>query len=732
MLGLRFPHVGIFSGLLLVTIWAVSYSSTPKVKTFRTQQDFESGELVAVSVHPDGNLTLAPLLSRTFESGQAAVWTSIADAKGLLYVAGGNTGKVFKLDKEGAGELAFEAPEIQVYAMARAGNGDLFVATSPRGKVYRILPNATNLPEQTVFFEPEELYIWSMAIDARSNLYVATGELGRIYRVDQQGRASLFYESEDAHVRKIAFDHQGNLLAGTANKGLVLKISASGKAFVLYDSPLTEITDLLEMPDGNIFAAATGDSPLPVAIPLPGNKPESESENGGDQKREDVETEVALQQAGAVAVRRGRQTGDLYRIDPDGNVRTFQMLKSERIYSLARSAQGELLVGAGDEGRLYALNADGDVTLLTTVDEMQITFLAPAASGEVLVGTSNSGNLYRLNSVLGDEGYFVSEVIDATVSSKWGAVHWEAGQAGSAGISIQTRSGNTAEPDQTWSEWSGRYTNELGQNITSPPARFIQIKATLTRKAGQKAPELYNVSLSYLQKNVAPQIQQVKVHTPGEYYPDSPSQTKTNRLAADGEEPSNGFQNNSVGRKLHRKGFRSVSWVALDNNGDKMSYDLYYKGTDETVWKTLAVEMLGVVYSWDSELMPDGRYEIKLVAKDDLSNPPDMVLSSDKVSQPFVIDNSGPQVSELAVKSHGKKITLSFSVQDKLSPVESVEFAVNAEDWKLVYPDDGICDSKRESFTMELPGPVAKEATFVIKATDAIGNVGFGKRLVKL
>ena len=141
----------------------------------------------------------------------------------------------------------------------------------------------------------------------------------------------------------------------------------------------------------------------------------------------------------------------------------------------------------------------------------------------------------------------------------------------------------------------------------------------------------------------------------------------------------------------------------------------------------MAGDLTGRVYSWDSELFPDGRYFIKLVAKDGPSNPPAMTLSSEKISQPFIVDNRGPEVSEINVRSQGKNTILSFSVSDTQMNVLSVEYGLNAGTWNLVYPVDGICDSKKELFEIKASSLLKGTNTIVIKAKDSLDNIGFGK-----
>ena len=61
----------------------------------------------------------------------------------------------------------------------------------------------------------------------------------------------------------------------------------------------------------------------------------------------------------------------------------------------------------------------------------------------------------------------------------WGLIRWE----GAGSVALFTRSGNTEKPDDSWSDWAGPYTRKEGDAIKSPPARFLQWRAVLSRPA---------------------------------------------------------------------------------------------------------------------------------------------------------------------------------------------------------------------------------------------------------
>src|SRR4029079_6866196 len=114
--------------------------------------------------------------------------------------------------------------------------------------------------------------------------------------------------------------------------------------------------------------------------------------------------------------------------------------------------------------------------------------------------------LYRA-SAPGSSGTYTSSVREASTGASWGRLAW----LGEGEVELQTRSGNTATPDSTWSDWSAPITNPEGDAIKSPAARFLQWRATLKRTAGKAEPSLREVTVSYLPRNIAPRINSITV-----------------------------------------------------------------------------------------------------------------------------------------------------------------------------------------------------------------------------
>ena len=93
---------------------------------------------------------------------------------------------------------------------------------------------------------------------------------------------------------------------------------------------------------------------------------------------------------------------------------------------------------------------------------------------------------------------YLSRVLDGEYRSRWGLFRWH----GSHDVTIESRSGNTAKPDTTWTGFAAlekpRPTAEGGVGqVASPPARYVQYRASFGAPDGRLAA----VTLAYLPQN---------------------------------------------------------------------------------------------------------------------------------------------------------------------------------------------------------------------------------------
>jgi hypothetical protein len=363
-----------------------------------------------------------------------------------------------------------------------------------------------------------------------------------------------------------------------------------------------------------------------------------------------------------------------------------------------------------------------------------VTSLLAASDGSLYAAASNAGRIYFLDREPGDSGTYFSPPRDAGTVARWGRIQWIGSTPAGTRIEVFTRSGNSAVPDSTWSDWSPAYATSAGSAVVSPSGRFIQWKARLGRQAKGVSPLLESVSLAYLPANLPPEVRKVEVNAPGVVILRPPA-------AADPDAPDTAFSQPTPppegteiaspfpplpGKKIFQKGMRSLSWEASDPNSDTLRYDLFYRGDGEEGWKPLVKGLNEGYFAWDSTRMPDGRYRVKVQASDAPSNPPGGERKGEEISPPFRVDNTPPRV-EASVRKDEKGSAVEVKVTDTTSPVRTLEYSLDAAEWVPVFPTDGISDSPSEQFRIPLERLPAGEHSLLLKATDTEGNVGTEK-----
>ena len=175
-----------------------------------------------------------------------------------------------------------------------------------------------------------------------------------------------------------------------------------------------------------------------------------------------------------------------------------------------------------------------------------------------------------------------------------------------------------------------------------------------------------------------------------------------------------------------------LSWQAEDPNNDQMLYALYVKATDEQEWHLLKDKLRQTGYTIEPGTLPDGKYVAKLVASDEESNPPELARKSELLSAPFWVDNTPPQVQVLqqTVTENGGEIV--FEVEDSTSPLRSAEASTDGKPWRDLLSDDGVVDSRKETFTVRVSKLGPGEHVVSVRAWDTAGNLGVGKAVLRL
>ncbi|MBI4443291.1 MAG: hypothetical protein HY649_07950 [Acidobacteria bacterium] len=752
------------AALVLIVLWAsVGWAVRTQFWTTATFDNFLEGTFQGVSLHREGFITLAPQLEEVFNTDQAMVWAAARDSKQNIYLGTGHSGKVFRLGPDMKGTLFFDAPEPDVFALAVGPDASVFVGTSPEGKVYRVDP----MGQSAEFFDPQAKYIWAMVFGTDGALYVGTGDRGKIFRVAADGKGELFYDTQQAHVMSLALDTQLQLIAGTEPNGLLFRVSGAAKGFVLYDAPLAEIHSVAVASDGSIYASAMGapggvfprqpgtgspGSPVPAgtvttitvrAAQEPSNLPAqpTQGEPNPEQPQPDpnepqpsgpvVSTPQRSPMTPTPIAGRTVTQSALFRIWPDNAVDTLWESNRENIFGLLPSGD-DLLFSTDERGRIYQMTPDRQITLVTQTDQEEATRLIPLGNS-ILVTTANLGKVYRLGTQPSPTGYFESQVQDSGSISGWGKIRWSAEMPQGTAVELYSRSGNSSRPDATWSEWSSAYRKADGEQIQSPTARYVQWKAVF-QSAGNRAPALREVTVAYLPRNRAPAIAEVKATTRDERTL-SGANTGGGRANVAVRQAAGGgtiqtFPGAVIGSRPTPEPGVDISWLTNDPDQDELTYSLYFRGEGEADWKLLKEDLSQNYFQLEKTMLPDGRYRVKVVATDARANPPQMAKAAERVSAPFVVDSTPPQVEVIDAKRVGGVFTVRFLARDSGSVLMRAEYAQDAQPLVAVLSDDGILDSDEETFTVVLDAQDAQERLLTLRVYDSAGNTGVGKTIL--
>ena len=174
-----------------------------------------------------------------------------------------------------------------------------------------------------------------------------------------------------------------------------------------------------------------------------------------------------------------------------------------------------------------------------------------------------------------------------------------------------------------------------------------------------------------------------------------------------------------------------VRWQAQDFNNDKLSYDLYLRGPDQKEWKRVEEDFEQTSLIWDTETMPEGTTWLKLIASDRPDNAPDQALASERVSAPFAIDNSPPEVS-LQIQRE-KEIHVQAEFSDRISPLARAQYTIDyGVQVHQIAPEDGIFDSPREMARFVVADLSPGEHVLSVQAWDHLDNVGVQQVVVEV
>jgi hypothetical protein len=322
------------------------------------------------------------------------------------------------------------------------------------------------------------------------------------------------------------------------------------------------------------------------------------------------------------------------------------------------------------------------------------TCMTLGGDGVVFVGYTSPALVRRIESGYAAKGTFESPVLDPGGPARWGRVNWAATLPEGTSLTVETRSGETLDPDDRWSDWSGPCSP--GEPVKSPASRYLQYRVTMQAGAPTSSPVLEQLRITYKAENRRPTI------SIGEPKP---------------------------GQRLSKK--VQVNWKAKDPDGDALIYDLFYSLAVEQKWQSIKADLKETSHEWDLGKVKDGQYILKVVASDRNVKPDDATSRED--TRLVWVDNTAPTVMLLrhSIKAEEGSVSVRGVAGDDMSSVQGVDWKVDSGEWKAASLG-GEFDRRQAIFTVKAESLSPGKHEVQVRAFDEAGNMSTDKTSVNI
>ena len=691
--------------LFLVTLISLSGSAFG-VNTFfmshNSEEQFKKGKAENVLIDSQGTISLAYDSKDILEAGDDDwVVNDIAiDSDGTLYVATSGKGNIYKITSDGTSSSIWseEGHSRHIFSLAILSDGSIVAGTGgDKAGLYKY--DGSSWKE--IWANDEVKYIWDIECSKTDVLYFATGPEGKIYSVDSNGgNDKEIYDAKASNILSLLLSDDGRLYAGTDTHGLVYCIDlATGNTTVAYDTGHDEVSSLEQDTDGNIYIA-TSDSAgarpgakLVLSIENDVEKNAKEGEKAEDNK--DKQPPATDKPERAKPNKNGGSNGKkntVFMLSPAGFVEMI-FVGPVAIHDIALGDNGKLYLATGVEGKMICLDIETRESVVVYDSESKHISALAINDGRVYAGCADKAALVTVELDYVAEGELVSDVFDASQPATWGLMYMKASEV--SGVKLAVRTGNTSDPEKGgWSDWSDAEISLPAVTMSAPVGRFLQYKLDLSVVDGA-TPTVSEVKASFSIPNLRPRIAKLDINIP----------------PMDGKVPASELKK------------YQIRWQAVDANKDELAFDIYIKSVTQNGWIRIAKKLTESQYIWDTLNVPDGMYNIKLVASDEMSNSVSDSLTDSEISDLILIDSTAPQVNVFDLEADGGIYKTTVKVTDNLSVIESVTYSMDSDDFfRAASPVDGLADSMEETYSFELDPEDAGLHFVTIKVKDIAGN----------
>ena len=424
----------------LASIWRLS-----------TDKDFSLGKWEGMAVLSTGGLMLAPKPSLVSQLTAHCVWPIAVGPDGSVYTGTWSDGKLWRTSPDGKTSVLLETKDAAVQALTMAQDGTLYAAAIPSGTVYRVKPGG----RPAVLATLPAPSIWALAVAQNGDLWAATGPEGKLFRIRADGTYSVAFTAADRHIIALAGAGSGALYLATSPRGKVYRIGADGAARSVFEVEKSSAQSIAVDPSGNVYVGTSPDARV-------------------------------------------------IRIDTSGVPREILKAKGKHVMALYVGGDGVVYAAVGPEAAIYVIRPDGGWANLHDPKTAFVSALAADAAGGIYFAAADTGRVVRLDSATKRTGSYLSPVRDAGAGARWARARWQGSSPDGTSASVWTRTGDTAHPDVTWSDWQATPLVADGL-VQSPAGRFLQCRVDLASD-GPAAPSVESLEVTYLPANRPPEV----------------------------------------------------------------------------------------------------------------------------------------------------------------------------------------------------------------------------------
>ncbi len=738
---------------IYVTISAVSLCQAVRTQYWQESEskDFKAGKTQNLVISNFGQLKLGPeqttLLQNRTDVNLVFEVRRLSD--GSIIAATGPEGKLL-IYKNGKWSVLFKADQPYIFSIEIGQSGNIYIGTGgAKGKIYQLNVSDKEKKAKLIFENKDVNYIWKLKLTNDNALLAATGPKGKLFRITPK-KTECIFKCKQNNLLSLAIASDNKIYVGTDKNGIIYEISKDKKegkykSRALYDANEPEISAITITDDGIIYiATASGRQSKGQArayLKKPAGHPITKSKNSDAKRKNKTKThndksnniktdeppkqmpfqmppELKNLQLGKLPPASKPSRGNaVYRIDSLGFVSEVFRDKVDILSMIEKN--GKLFLGTAPDGIIYQINPENEeIVVYAKTQSDSVMDLTTDKSGQIIAAMANAAKIIKFGPKLAKQGIYTSKAFDGKQICLWGKVTISPKQTNeNATIKIQTRSSAISDPDQPgWSDWQSIID---GGRIISPSARFLQYRI-LFESDGNATPIVDSVKIAYMQNNLPPELSAVIINTG--------HNSKTSKMPQMVNIP-----------KSARSAKYKISWKARDPNNDKLHFDIYLKHIDTPYWIPIKKDYTQQMLSWDPTTVPDGKYQIKVVASDALDNPAGMGKSASRISDEFIVDNTPAIIKNLqckiiASKAEKKQLLIQANLIDSMSEIADAKITINSsKDWQYIAPADEIYDSKSEYIETLVPlkNDIREPILISLKVQDRFGNVSYAWQIIK-